>query len=176
MSARSALLLRAVVLALGSLALAANVAAADRKKPTGTIKDLEDREVQVTRDPPTNVQPQQAIEQYKRFLELQSTNDQMRAEAMRRLGDLQLEVDEGARAAGDAGFQGLDTKEAIKLYEGLLSSYPNYERNDTVMYQLSRAYELEGTPEKALVVLDKLVTQFPQSKWATEAQFRRGEI
>ena len=176
MNGRSALLLRAVVLALGSVALASQGVAADRKKQTGTIKDLEDREVQVSRDPPTNVQPQQAIEQYKRFLELQSTNDQMRAEAMRRLGDLQLEVDEVSRAASDASFQGLDTKEAIKLYEGLLSSYPNYERNDTVMYQLSRAYELEGAPERALDVLDKLVTQFPQSKWATEAQFRRGEI
>ena len=46
------------------------------------------------------MQPQQAIEQYQRFLELQSKNEKMRAEAMRRLGDLQVEVDEAARAAG----------------------------------------------------------------------------
>ena len=44
------------------------------------------------------------------------------------------------------------------------------------MYQLSRAYELEAKPEKALEVLDKLVSQYPSSKWTTEAQFRRGEI
>jgi cellulose synthase operon protein C len=177
MNASSRLLIRGIALALGTVALATSVPAAEKKqKTTGTIKDLENREVQVTRDPPTNVQPQQAIEQYKRFLELQSNNEQMRAEAMRRLGDLQLEVDEGSRAVGDAGFQGLETKEAIKLYESLLTAYPKYERNDTVMYQLSRAYELEASPEKALAVLDKLVMQYPSSKWTTEAQFRRGEI
>jgi TolA-binding protein len=177
MSASVRLLTRAIALTLGTVALATSVPAAERKaKTTGTIKDLESREVLVTRDPPPNVQPQQAIEQYKRFLELQSNNEQMRAEAMRRLGDLQLEVDEGSRAAGDTTFQGLETKEAIKLYEGLLTAYPKYERNDTVMYQLSRAYELEANPEKALVVLDKLVTQYPAGRWTTEAQFRRGEI
>lgn len=177
MSAHSRILRQAIACALGVMIAVGGVVAADKKaKQTGTIKDLEDREVTVTRDPPTNVQPQQAIEQYKRFLELQSSNAQMRAEAMRRLGDLQLEVDEGSRAAGGDSFQGLETKEAIKLYEGLLASYPNYERNDTVMYQLSRAYELEAKPEKALEVLDKLVAKYPSSKWVTEAQFRRGEI
>jgi TolA-binding protein len=177
MSASSSLIVRAVALALSAVAIVPSISAAEKKaKPTGTIKDLEDREVQVIRDPPTNVQPQQAIEQYKRFLELQSNNPRMRAEAMRRLGDLQLEVDEGARAAGDAGFEGLETKEAIKLYEGLLASYPNYERNDTVMYQLSRAYELEANSDKALEVLNQLIAKYPSSKWTTEAQFRRGEI
>ena len=65
------------------------------------------------------MQPQQAIEQYRRFLELQSENEKMRAEAMRRLGDLQVEVDEGARAAGvDELRAAWSSKEAIKLYEG----------------------------------------------------------
>ncbi len=169
----SALVAGAVALALA----ASPVYSAEKKpKPTGTIKDLETRQIQIDKDPPTNVQPQQAIEQYKRFLELQSDNEKMRAEAMRRLGDLQVEVDEAARAAGGDDFNGLENKEAIKLYESLLAAYPKYERNDAVMYQLSRAYESEAQPEKALAVLDKLVTNYPNSKWATEAQFRRGEI
>lgn len=163
------------VIALAGL-LAVTTAHAEKKlQPTGTIKDLESREIQINRDPPTNVQQQQAIEQYKRFLELQSDNEKMRAEAMRRLGDLQVEVDEGARAA-DAALSGVDTKEAIKLYESLLAAYPKYERNDAVMYQLSRAYEAQAQPEKALAVLDRMVTKYPSSKWGTEAQFRRGEI
>lgn len=157
--------------------LTAYAAHADKKPaPTGTIKDLEHREIRIDRDPPADAQQQQAIEQYKRFLELQSGNEKMRAEAMRRLGDLQVEVDEGARATGDAAFNGAETKAAIKLYESLLVAYPQYERNDAVMYQLSRAYEVEAQPEKALAVLDKLVTKYRSSKWATEAQFRRGEI
>ncbi|HEY6640696.1 tetratricopeptide repeat protein [Povalibacter sp.] len=169
-------ILIAATLAIASVGISVAVAAEKKPKPTGTIKDLENRTIQIDRDPPTNVQPQQAIEQYKRFLELQSDNEQMRSEAMRRLGDLQVEVDEAARAAGGADFTGLENKEAIKLYESLLAKYPKYERNDAVMYQLSRAYESEGQPEKSLAVLDKLVTQYPDSKWITEAQFRRGEI
>ena len=158
--------------------LAAALPAHADKKPaaTGTIKDLENKEVQVLRDPPSGVRPQQAIEQYRKFLELQSGNDKMRAEAMRRLGDLQVEVDEGARAGGEMTLNGLELNEAIKLYEGLLVAYPNYARNDTVMYQLSRAYEAKGEQEKALAVLDKLVQKYPDSAWLTESQFRRGEI
>src|SRR5678815_5303857 len=131
----------------------------------------------VSPDPPTDLQPQQAIEQYRRFLELQSKNEKMRTEAMRRLGDLQVEVDEAARAAGvDSGVEGLELKEAIQLYEGLLKTHPDYPRNDAVMYQLSRAHEAQAKPEKALAVLDQLVKKYPQSQWYTEAQFRRGEI
>ena len=160
---------------------AATAAAADKKaatkQPPRTIKDLESREVQVSPDPPTDVKPQQAIEQYRRFLELQSQNEKMRTEATRRLGDLQVEVDEAARAAGvDSGVEGMELKEAIQLYEGLLKSSPDYPRNDAVMYQLSRAHEAQAQPERALAVLDQLVAKFPQSQWYTEAQFRRGEI
>ena len=61
-----------------------------------------------------------------------------------------------------SGSSGLELNEAIKLYEGLLAAYPNYERNDTVMYQLSRAYEAQAQPEKALAVLDRLVAKYPQ--------------
>jgi TolA-binding protein len=164
-------------LLLTLLAAAALPAHAEKKpQPTGTIKDLENREVEVLKDPPSDVRAQQAIEQYRKFLELQSDNDKMRAEAMRRLGDLQVEVDEGARAGGETSFSGLELNEAIKLYEGLLAAYPKYERNDTVMYQLSRAYEAKGQPEKALAVLDQLVRKYPDSPWLIESQFRRGEI
>src|SRR5512138_512254 len=166
----------AIALVCAGLTFVGQSAFADQRGKTGTIKDLEDREVQVTRDPPTDVKAQQAIEQYRRFLELQSTDVRMRAEAMRRLGDLQLEVDEGARASGGETFSGLEVKEAITLYEGLLAAHPDYEKNDAVLYQLSRAYEVEAQPEKALHVLDRLVEQFTQSAWFTESQFRRGEI
>lgn len=173
---RSWRLRSAIALVCAGLTCVGQSATADQRSKTGTIKDLENREVEVTRDPPTDVKPQQAIEQYRRFLELQSTDTRMRAEAMRRLGDLQLEVDEGARAAGGETFSGLEVKEAITLYEGLLAAHPDYERNDAVLYQLSRAYEVEAQPEKALQVLDRLVEQFPKSTWVTESQFRRGEI
>jgi tetratricopeptide (TPR) repeat protein len=175
MSARPAMVL-ALFAAAGIVLSGAGLAAEAPSQRTGTIKDLEEREIRVERDPPSGVTQQQAIEQYRRFLELQSQNDKMRADAMRRLGDLQVEVDDSARANSDIGLSGMEVKEAVKLYEGLLAAYPNYPRNDAVMYQLSRAYEAQANPEKALVVLDQLVSKYPDSAWLTESQFRRGEI
>lgn len=166
----------AVLIGCAGVAFVHPLALAAEKAKTGTIKDLEDREVQVVRDPPVDVKLEQAIEQYRRFLEMQSSDTRMRAEAMRRLGDLELEVDEGVRATGGDVLGGLGVSEAIALYESLLTSFPDYERNDAVLYQLARAYELDARPEKALEVLDWLVNEFPQSVWFTESQFRRGEI
>ena len=40
--------------------------------------------------------------------------------------------------------QAAGAKEAIELYKGLLKKYPLFERNDQVLYQLSRAYEETG--------------------------------
>jgi len=66
-------------------------------------------------------------------------------------------------------------KEAIELYKGLLVKYPHYDRNDQVLYQLSRAYEEIGEVEKAMKVLNRLVKEYPNSRHIDEAQFRRAE-
>ena len=65
--------------------------------------------------------------------------------------------------------------EAIELYKDLLKKYPLYERNDQVMYQLSRAYEETGQIEKAIDTLNVLVVKYPDSRHLDEAQFRRAE-
>ena len=126
--------------------------------------------------PPTCKQ-QQAIEQYRRFSSCNLTTRRCAPRRRVASGDLQVEVDESARAGGEASLSGVELGEAIKLYEGLLAAQPDYERNDAVMYQLARAYEAQAQPEKALAVLDQLVDEASATvKWATEAQFRRGEI
>ena len=58
----------------------------------------------------------------------------------------------------------------------MLQAYPKYERNDAVLYQLARAYELNAQPDKALAALDQLVAAYPRSRYRDEAQFRRGEL
>ncbi len=65
--------------------------------------------------------------------------------------------------------------EAIELYKGLLEKYPLYERNDQVMYQLSRAYEETGQVEKAIETLNRMVVKYPTSRHLDEAHFRRAE-
>jgi len=65
--------------------------------------------------------------------------------------------------------------EALVLYQRLLDEYPLYQRNDQVLYQMSRAYEELGRIESAMQVMDRLVRQFPESRYLDEVQFRRAE-
>jgi TolA-binding protein len=65
--------------------------------------------------------------------------------------------------------------EAIKTYQEILEKYPNYERNDKVLYQMSRAYDEIGEPDDAMDVMNRLVGEYPYSKYVDEVQFRRGE-
>ena len=44
------------------------------------------------------------------------------------------------------------------------------------MYQLARAYETTGQPEKALDTLDEIVRRYPASRDIAEVHFRRGEL
>ncbi len=117
------------------------------------------------------------MDSYKRFLDLNAGDAALREEAMRRLGDLNLESSESERIEHElATNEGLRATEAIHLYTALLKAYPKYERNDSVLYQLARAYELNAQPDKALASLDRLVATYPNSHYIDEAQFRRGEI
>ncbi|MCF6266138.1 MAG: tetratricopeptide repeat protein [Desulfuromusa sp.] len=65
--------------------------------------------------------------------------------------------------------------EAIVLYQKLLDEYPLYQRNDQVLYQMSRAYEELGRIDEAMLVMDHLVQQYPESRYFDEVQFRRAE-
>ncbi|MDH3949347.1 MAG: tetratricopeptide repeat protein, partial [Gammaproteobacteria bacterium] len=84
-------------------------------------------------------------------------------------------------AAADKPVEGADdleragTSEAIRLYKKLLNDYPLYERNDQVLYQMSRAYEELGQIKEAMAVMDRMVRNFPRSQYIDEVQFRRAE-
>ena len=161
-------------------ALCAGVAlgatAATAKKKERTIGELSARPVVVQPDQKVEASATRAMDNYRRFLELQKTDPQLRAEALRRLGDLNMEAGEGERLAGEASTIDMQGAEAIKLYTSLLKSYPDYPRNDQVLYQLARAYETTGQPEKALSTLDQIITRYPNAPQLDEVQFRRGEL
>ncbi len=83
---------------------------------------------------------------------------------------------DGKKSAGsEDDLHAAGAKEAIELYKGLLEKYPLFERNDQVLYQLSRAYEETGQIEIAMQTLAQLIKQFPNSRHIDEAQFRRAE-
>ncbi len=55
----------------------------------------------------------------------------------------------------------VSTREAIELYKKLLNDYPMYDRNDQVLYQMSRAYEELGQTKEAMAVMNRMVREFP---------------
>ena len=162
--------------ALVAAAALAFAALAHAQGSPATIGDLAPHKVEVRKDTAAEANASKAMENYKHFLELQNTDPKLRAEAMRRLGDLNLDAGEMQRLEQEVTAVDLQGGEAIRLYTTLLKAYPDYARNDQVLYQLARAYETTGQREQALATLDRIVAHYPQSPQLDEVQFRRGEI
>jgi cellulose synthase operon protein C len=147
-----------------------------------TLKSLEDRpqtsfpERLINKGIGPNDQ-EKAIAAYRAFAK-SAQADARRPEALRRLGDLQLESADNPEVAEKAGKKASgagDYRGAIALYQDLLKAYPKFAGNDRVLYQLGRAYEQSGDLNNALKVLDRLVTEYPHTPYREEVQFRRGE-
>ena len=141
-----------------------------------TIQDLRSKPVQVLPGGVVSASDSTAMASYQQFLTLQETNPKLRAEAMRRLGDLNLDAGELQRMQTELSAVDVHGAAAIKLYTTLLSVYPNYEHNDVVLYQLARAYDTTGQPDQALHTLDLIVQRYPAAEDLDEVQFRRGEL
>jgi TolA-binding protein len=143
---------------------------------TGTIKDLESKVVVVDKRAQINGSEGKAMESYRLFLDLASADPLLRAEAMRRLADLELETADIDELQQNIEGLGDQATASVELYRQLLAAYPNYAKNDLVLYQLARAYEANGDADQALATLDRLVGEYPNAPYYDEAQFRRGEI
>ena len=143
-----------------------------------TIGDLGKRPVKMT-DVPVESSEQQAMTAYRNFLDTDDDTD-ARPHAMRRLADINLEAEVLPQADFDTekavSLYPQQVQDSITLYLKLLENYPHRENNDSVLYQLARAYELGGEPDKSLATLARLVRDYPDSEYWLETRFRRGEI
>ena len=158
-----------------SLFLAATAIADVSKEDT--IKSLEKETVEIRPGNAIRNSSDLARDNYREFLDLVADDPSLSAEAMRRLGDLELEASEAAQLAENIeSLEKASYDNAVSLYQRLLEAYPSYRRNDTVLYQLARAYEIGGRTDDALEVLDELVGKYPQTPLIDEVQFRRGEM
>ncbi len=166
---------RAIVAAIALALAPSGVLAGKAPPPPPTLKDLKRAAPEIRAGETVAPDPDRAKELYRRFLELERGDSALRTEAMRRLGDLQIEAGDSARGESP-GLGEAETREAIEIYTRLLEQQPDYARADVVLYQLSRGWESLGDADKALGYLDTLVAKYPASARVDEAQFRRGEI
>jgi TolA-binding protein len=165
-----------IITVAGCALLCAAAARADVREKD-TIKSLEKETVEIR--PGSDIMNSSGLarDNYREFLDLVADDPSLSAEAMRRLGDLELEASEAAQLAENVeGLEKSSYDNAVSLYQRLLEAYPSYRRNDTVLYQLARAYEIGGRMDEALEVLDELVTRYPSTPIIDEVQFRRGEM
>lgn len=160
-----------------ALILIGTSAQADNIKKRDTIASLEDKDVEIRTGKVIVGSTDLARDNYRAFLDLVSEDPELRSEAMRRLGDLELDATEAEQLSTNIDTLNHESfNNAIQLYQQLLESYPDYRRNDTVLYQLARAYEMGGRNDEALVVLNELVDKYPGTELIDEVQFRRGEM
>ncbi len=143
-----------------------------------TIGDLPKGKIVLEEPTLSSVQREEVIRSYKLFLE-SAEGGPLYPEAMRRLADLQLELGEEASSEAQqtvqaAARQSLAT--AIDIYTTYLATYPDRKDNDLILYQLAKAYSLNGDLDKALETMNRLVQDYPDTAYLEEIQFRRGEL
>jgi TolA-binding protein len=163
-------------LALATLATAV-LGGPSLARERGTIASLEGRTVDIRPGGVIAGSNEKARENYRGFLDLVSDDPLLRAEAMRRLADLELEAAEAEQLTSNIeALQKSGFDNAVSLFQQLLETYPDYRRNDAVLYQLARACEIAGQTDDALQALNDLVKRYPDTPRIEEVQFRRGEM
>jgi len=162
-----------------------------------TLDDLDESRIVVNPDSTLETDHRQALNRYQDFLAVEP-GAPLEREAMRRVADLQFEIDNAAHTGQstedkpkqDKSSEGSpetdrsvmhdgapdDPEAAIVLYRDLLDTYPNQEGNDQVLYQLARAYDDSGRQDDAYATLGHLISDYSESPFVAEAHFRRAEL
>ena len=126
-------------------------------------------------------------EAYTNYLSNADADDNSRLDALSRLAELEfndseklLQQQEQAREKKTT--QDFDDKlynarlnRTIDLLETSLRDYPESKNNDTLLYQIAKAYDQRGDHQQSIDALTQLVENYPKSAFYVEAQFRIAE-
>jgi len=111
-------------------------------------------------------------ESYQRALEVAS-DDGVRRKILIRLAGLQMMRSEQEQL--DATEAGQFFTDTISMYEELVKLQAGRPGSDKLIYQLAKAYALDGRTEESAQALNRLASEHPDSPYIGEAQFRRAE-
>lgn len=140
----------------------------------GSLKELGALPSVIIHEPSPQVHLENAIAAYQALLD-SHPDVALHMAAMRRMADLRLELADLRLTAGQSSADSAYGN-AIGNYLQLITQFPDYRWIDEVRYQLARAYDAIGQPQRAMVSLTRLVKDHPDSRFVAEAHFRRGEI
>lgn len=143
--------------------------------PKQTLGEVYFEPVSLNHDPLPDQGLQNLRDAYRGLLDVVSDPETIKI-VQYRLADLEILLAEQQQEVGaapiDRGYFDL----AIDQYQQILAQHPQQTDNAEVLYQLAKAYDLQGQSEQSLQVVDQLLSEFPDNLYVAELQFRRGEI
>lgn len=142
----------------------------------GTIADLGGDEIQSEAGLDfNNLDHEQVRKEYEQLVDL--VDDQyLKEQIERRIAGVHMqEGDVNQTDLKNPPKQGY-YRGAIASYVDILEKYPNSPDNAEVLYQLAKAYDMEGQVKNAQQMLERLVTRHPYFPAISEAYFRLGDI
>lgn len=143
-----------------------------------TIADIKEPELPENPMPVPPTTMDQIDESYRAALEV-AEDEAIRHQILVRLADLEMARSEQSQ---------LSTEVQEKYFDGAVSMYQElielnrtrpvageHMSNERLLYQLSKAYALDGRMQESNTALQQLVGNYPESAYAAEAEFRRAE-
>jgi len=149
------------------LATACNTAV----KRDSTLTSLDQIDITI-RDEKVDDSLHKAMQSYREYID-KAPAATMKPEAIQRLAELEVQQSFGIDGVESPLQPG--ARAAIDHYTRLLTTYPLYDHNDRVLYQLSRAYEEAGENAHAVETLEQLASRYPEFARMDEVKFRLGE-
>lgn len=127
----------------------------------------------IAAEPEAETTHKDVLNEYEALLDVVE-EAKIKEQIQRRIGDVyMLEGDQQQLRAEPGRSHYL---EAIKSYRTVLEKYPNSPDNAEILYQLAKAYDMEGDQEEALAILRELTSRHPDYQNIAEANFRKGDI
>ena len=140
-----------------------------------TIGQLSTDTEQLTDVPLPRVSHKDVRDEYRSLLEIVDDKE-LRKQIERRIaGVYMLEGDHMQLLGVDPPKDGYFAP-AIQSYREVIDKYPGDPDNAESMYQLAKAYDLDGKDTKALATLDNFIELYPASSRLSEVYFRKGDI
>jgi len=65
---------------------------------------------------------------------------------------------------------------AVVSINQFLAEFPDSQHAEKLMYQLAKAYDLQGKQEESLIVIQSIIKDYPNTQYLVELYFRQAEI
>ena len=150
--------------------LALNGCSGNKQKTLGSLKYVPEKETEIKFE---KLDHKDVRQEYKELLDV-FEDEKLKEQIERRIADVyMLESEHNVNKGERKSSYYVD---AIKAYRNILERFPNSPDNAEVLYQLSKAYDMEGNQDEALQMLLQLTTNHPTYPNLAESYFRIGDI